>query len=54
MGKKFHGVLLEKYREELKSWHREEKISRSQSGNKTKEILWMNFEPVSQMKMEFS
>ena len=40
------------YNEMLKSWHREETESRTQTGKKKKEILWMNFEPeYMQMKM---
>ena len=47
------GYDSELYREALKSWHKEENFSRSQRGNKTKEILWMNFEPAHQMELNF-
>lgn len=45
------GYDSELYREALKSWHREENFSRSQGGSKMKEILWMNFEPIKQLKL---
>lgn len=48
------GYDSELYREILKSWHKEEKFSRSQGGNKTKEILWMNFAPAYQMELNFT
>jgi len=37
------------YNSRLKEWHREETSCYSQIGNKTKEVLWMNFEPAVQM-----
>lgn len=37
------------YNDRLKEWHREETSCYSQIGNKTKEVLWMNFEPAVQM-----
>lgn len=39
------------YNERLKGWHREETSCYSQVCNKTKEILWMNFEPAGQMSL---
>ena len=48
------GYDSELYREALKPWHREENFSRSQGGSKTKEILWMNFEPSHQIELNFS
>ena len=48
------GYDSELYRETLKSWHREENFSRTQGGRKTKEILWMNFEPIKQLKLDFT
>ncbi len=33
------------YADRLGSWHREERMCRTQSGNRKKEVLWMNFEP---------
>ncbi len=41
------------YSDRLKSWHREERESRTQSGRKRREVLWMNFEPEKQIRMEF-
>ena len=40
------------YNDRLKGWHREETTCYSQVCSKKKEILWMNFEPAGQMKME--
>lgn len=36
------------YRDMLRDWHREEKVSMTQSGKMRKETLWMNFEPPKQ------
>ena len=47
------GYDSELYRESLRTWHREEKFSRSQTGSKKKEILWMNFEPIKQLNLNF-
>ena len=47
------GYDSELYRESLSAWHREEKFSRSQTGSKKKEILWMNFKPIKQLKLDF-
>ncbi len=47
------GYESELYNNMLKNWHREETISCTQTGEKKKEILWMNFEPeYRQMKIE--
>lgn len=35
----------------LKNWHKEETTSYSQVCSKKQEILWMNFEPLNQMKL---
>lgn len=35
----------------LQGWHRKERYSYSQTGSKKKELLWMNFAPVEQMKL---
>ena len=40
------------YNARLKGWHREETASHSQIHSKTREILWMNFEPTMQMRIE--
>ena len=40
------------YDSRLKGWHREETESRSQSGSRKREALWMNFEPTRQVRME--
>ncbi len=39
------------YNDRLRDWHREEIDCRSQSGSRTKEILWMNFRPTGQMNI---
>lgn len=39
------------YNDRLKVWHREETSCYSQSRKKTREILWMNFEPNRQMNL---
>lgn len=40
------------YNSRLKGWHREDTTCYTQACKKTREILWMNFEPFMQMKME--
>lgn len=40
------------YNDRLKGWHREETTCYSQVCSKKREILWMNFEPHGQMKIE--
>ncbi|MFQ7249127.1 MAG: DNA adenine methylase, partial [Ruminococcus sp.] len=42
------GYQSELYDDILHGWHKKETISRTQSGEKKKEILWMNFEPEGQ------
>ena len=39
------------YRDILKNWHREEITTRTQTAQQRQEILWMNFEPLSQMTL---
>ncbi len=39
------------YNDRLKGWHREETSCYSQACKKTREILWMNFEPCRQMNL---
>lgn len=46
------GYDTELYRDMLKDWHREETTCYSQVCSKKKEVLWMNFEPNSQMCIE--
>ncbi len=45
------GYDSEPYRARLKSWHKEETISRTQSLVRKGEMLWMNFEPEEQMSL---
>lgn len=40
------------YSDRLEGWHREERESRTQSGKRRREVLWMNFEPEQQIRME--
>ena len=40
------------YEDMLKDWHRETHTAYSQTASKKREVLWMNFEPMLQMKME--
>lgn len=40
------------YNDRLKGWHRETTTCYSQVCSKKKEILWMNFEPFGQMRIE--
>ena len=40
------------YNDRLKGWHREETVSYSQVRSKKQDILWMNFEPDKQMRIE--
>lgn len=47
-----HHSYLEPFFELLKDWHREERTAYSQVHSKTKEILWMNFEPIRQIRLE--
>lgn len=46
------GYASELYNELLKDWHREETTCYTQVCSKKKEILWMNFEPNTQMTLE--
>lgn len=46
------GYESDLYNEMLKDWHREERTVYSQVHSKKREILWMNFEPIQQMKLE--
>ncbi len=39
------------YNDRLKGWHREETSCYSQANKKTREVLWMNFEPYRQMNL---
>lgn len=39
------------YRDVLKEWHREEIMTRAQTAQQRTEVLWMNFEPLSQMSL---
>ena len=41
------------YSDRLTTWHRDERGSRTQSGTRKMEVLWMNFEPERQIRMEF-
>lgn len=58
VAKKHKGPVLisgydsELYNEMLKDWHREEKTCYSQVCSKKKEVLWMNFSPQIQMRLE--
>lgn len=36
------------YDDILHGWHKKETVSRTQTGEKKKEVLWMNFEPEGQ------
>lgn len=42
------GYETELYDDILHGWHKKETVSRTQSGEKKKEVLWMNFEPEGQ------
>ena len=39
------------YNNRLQGWHREEAVSYSQTASRKTEVLWMNFEPEEQMRM---
>lgn len=39
------------YRSKLRNWYREERISYAQNAQKRTEILWMNFEPIRQIRI---
>ena len=41
------------YRDMLRGWHREETVSYSQVCSKKREVLWMNFEPAVQIRLDF-
>jgi len=47
------GYASELYDRELRDWHRVETTSYLQACSKKKEVLWMNFEPATQMTLEF-
>ena len=40
------------YKDRLRGWHREETSCYSQACKKTREVLWMNFKPDIQMRIE--
>ena len=40
------------YNDMLRGWHREETACYSQTASKKREVLWMNFEPMGQMRIE--
>ena len=40
------------YNDRLSGWHREETSCYSQACKKTREVLWMNFKPDIQMRIE--
>lgn len=40
------------YRDRLKGWHRETSACYTQSGNRRQEVVWMNFDPGAQMRIE--
>ena len=40
------------YNARLRGWRREEAVSYSQAASRKTEILWMNFEPGGQMKLD--
>lgn len=42
------------YNDRLRKWHREETICYSQVCSKKREVLWMNYEPVKQMRLQLS
>lgn len=46
------GYESDLYNEMLMDWYKEEHTAYSQVHSKTREILWMNFEPVRQMSLE--
>lgn len=48
------GYESELYSKMLNGWHREETTSYSQVCSKKKEILWMNFEAIGQMKLNLN
>lgn len=47
------GYSSELYDSRLSGWHREEKFTRDQIGQKKKEVIWMNFEPHVQQQLSF-
>lgn len=40
------------YNGRLRGWHREETVNYSQTASRKTEVLWMNFEPEEQMKLD--
>lgn len=46
------GYESELYEHYLKGWHKEHTTCYSQVGTKKNEVLWMNFEPVEQLKLD--
>ena len=40
------------YNGRLRGWHREETVNYSQAASRKTEVLWMNFEPEEQMKLD--
>ncbi len=46
------GYENEMYDKKLRGWHKERHRSRNQRNQVVEEVLWMNFEPAEQMRME--
>ncbi|MCI9598565.1 MAG: DNA adenine methylase [Firmicutes bacterium] len=46
------GYESDLYNDTLRGWHKERHRSRNQRNRAVKEVLWMNFEPAAQMRME--
>lgn len=46
------GYESDLYNDVLRGWHKETTLCMDQTSKKKKEVLWMNFEPMNQMKLE--
>ncbi len=42
------------YNDRLRNWHREEAVSYSQIASRKTEVLWMNYEPDEQIRLDFT
>lgn len=45
------GYESDLYNDALRDWHKDEAMAQAQTATKRREVLWMNFEPMTQLKL---
>ena len=45
------GYESDLYNDALKDWRKDEAVAQAQTATKRREVLWMNFEPMTQLKL---